>query len=605
MAKVVLDLDVPHLGHPFEYSIPQALRDQVAVGSHVEVRFSGRKVKGFVLGVRDRSESGRKLAPILRILGPFPLLREGLITTAEYLARRYATSVGRILSFAVPARRASEEKRVVAAADVADAGTQPAAKDHLPETPRRFVSSVFPGQMLSALSLAVAQQRAMGRGVLVVAPTAAEADRIYAYLQSGHPEWRLGIATTNSTPQRRYRVHLQAVAGLLDVVVGTRSVVWTPLESLGAIVIWDDGDDRLREQRAPRLDALDIAVARSHIESLDLLTVAYARSVKAQMLVRSGWAHDSSPPRDQNLSVIPKVRVFDWYSAQREGAPGSMRFPDAAYSLIREGLRQGPVLVQVAASGYLTPVTCPQCGEPTDQPTTCPHPEHARAQEHGARVRVGSDKIQEELQRAFGNTRVIVSSSTAGIVQTVGAEAQIVVSTAGAEPLASNGYSAVLITEAEGLAYLDELWAPMEAARRWFNALALCAPGAPAMLIGTFEETTLRAVVMWKPELLASAVLAERQELGFPPARWVVVVGGDGDAIGQALDAVRAIGAGSIFDQGTPIRTLAEVPSLVVSSDASHVLTLMDALHQVQVKRSTKRLSLLEIEVNPARIALG
>lgn len=608
IALVVLDLEVPHLGHPFEYSIPDSLRAQVAIGTHAEVRFAGRKVKGWVIGVQGHSESGKKLAPILRVLGPFPLLSEPLIRSAEYLARRYATSLGRILSFVVPPRRASEEKRVLGAAHEADGDTsaKETATEQLQQAPRprRLVSSLYPGQMLSSLLLAVSEQRSQGRGVLVVAPTAAEADQMFAYIQAKQPDWRAGIATTSSTPQRRYRVYLQAVAGELDVVVGTRSVVWTPLANLGAIIVWDDGDDRLKEQRAPRLDALDVAVARSHIEAVDLLTVAYARSLKSQMLVHSAWAQDSSPPREGNLALIPKVRAFDWYSAQREGPQGSMRFPDSAYSLIREGLRRGPVLVQVAASGYLTPISCPECGLPTDQVTNCPHPEHARAREFGARVRVGSDKIQEQLQKAFGNTSVVVSSSTSGIIRAVGQEPQIVVATSGAEPIPSTGYAAVLITEAEGLAYLDELWAPMEATRRWFNALALSMPGAPAMLIGTFPETMLRAVVMWKPQELATAILAEREELGFPPARWVAVASGDAEATDQALVAVRAIGAGTVLDPDTPIRILAESPSLVVSTVARHVLPLMDTLREVQVQRSARRQSLLEIQANPARIAL-
>ncbi|MDK7160510.1 primosomal protein N, partial [Pauljensenia sp. UMB3104] len=83
--------------------------------------------------------------------------------------------------------------------------------------------------------------------------------------------------------------------GRLPIVVGTRSAVWVPCAKLSLIVICDDGDDRLRERRFPRCDVLDVAVQRCAVEGAGLLVASFARSVKAQALIRSGWAVSLDP----------------------------------------------------------------------------------------------------------------------------------------------------------------------------------------------------------------------------------------------------------------------------------------------------------------------
>ncbi len=594
VALVSVDLDVPHLDHPFEYEIPAALLDQVGVGSLVEVRFAGRKRRGWVLGIVSESSSGKKLAPLLRCVAPVPLVSEGLLESANYLARRYAANLPQILAFTVPARRASEEAKAGKNYNQV-AGVRQTPTDEAPATPvRRAVDTLYPGQFPTAIVKAVEMQTRHSCGTVVVSPTSSQVDEIIQALKRSNPELRIGNASATRSPAARYRVHLQAIGGQLDVVVGTRSAVWTPLKDLGGIVIWDDGDDRLREQRAPRFDALDVAVARSHVEQIDLLSIGYARSVKSQALLESGWATDNSPMRRDNLRLIPQLRVFDAFEMEREGITGRSRIPDAAYKLIREGVAKGPVLVQVAAAGYRTLLPCPDCGaQPGGKVDGCGHPSHDAEQ----RMRIGSDRIREELQRAFPEVPVIASSSTAGLIRSIGDEPQIVVATTSAEPLVPGGYKAAVITETESIAYLDEIWAPLEAARRWFNALALCAPGAPAILIGSLDETLEQALVQWRPSSLAARELEERRELGFPPTRWVVSVSGDGAAIEQVVASVisETVILG-IYDSDE------ESKSVVISVPPSHVFPLMDRLREIQIGRSRAKESLLVIESNPLRL---
>lgn len=612
IALVSVDLDVPHLDHPFEYLIPEEL--EVHVGSRVAVNFAGRRHYGWVTGIQKNSASGRKLQEIKRVVGPYPLVTEGVIRTAQYLSARYATNLKQILAFAIPTRRASVEKEFEANPSPDERiGTD--SKATKTSQPLRAVSTVYPGQMLTSIENAVGTGEEHGIAIVVV-PTSLSARRVKKHLQLVLPNLRIALADTEQSDAERYRVHLRALTGCVDVVVGTRSVVWTPIVGCGSIIIWDDGDDRLKERRSPRLDALDIAVARSHVEHVNLLCASYARSVKAQMLVSSGWAQDTSPSRTSALTLIPRTRVFDWADAEKEGVSGYSRLPDGAYRVIREGLEnRRPVLVQVAAAGQITELECPVCHLSREaEAGECPHPSH----DWGRKLRIGSDRIRDELERAFPNVPVLVSSSTAGIRDRVEATPAIVVATTSSEPLAPDGYGAVVISEAESVAYTDSLDAQLEAERRWMGALALARPGAPAMIVGTIPEVLEQAVVRWQSEVLAQQELETRAELGFPPTRWLVSISARQDAIKETSAAIRQTAA-EVQDEiverpYAPIAIVSVSPpyidndgsqlqTLITSCEPRFTNTLMTTLRQVQVQRSKNGQSLLVIEVNPQQIS--
>ena len=516
VAQVIVDIDAPHLDEPYDYAVPTEFRDTVRVGSQVQVRFGRRRVSGYVVGLSASSSFSGKLAPILRVVTPLPVLSKPLLETINYLSLRYCATRSQLLSFVVPTRRARVEKSfedAIATARSAREGIfqEPATALLPPSQVERKVITALPGDRQKMLTNLVSEIAALGATALVLAPTAASSQQICGELEQS-PGLRVGHIDAEQSADRRYRVYLQALLGRFDVLVGSRSAVWTPLPNLHTIVIWDDGDDRYREQRAPRLDALDVAVARSHVEHVALVCLSYARSIKAQALVETGWASEVVPPGDLVRSTVPRVAMFDGFSAEREGATGFTRLPDAAYRMIRKGLAEGPVLVSVPAAGSVT-------------------------ETESGYFRVGSDRVRDELERAFPGVQVVVSSSTGGVVRSLEDSQGIVVSTPGVEPRTSEGYSSIVITGASGVAYRDSLDGSLDALRRWMEAAALAAPKAPLLLVGEVPMPLLDSLVYWRPQILAHDEWMRRQELGFPPARWTVAIEGNTFAVEAELAA--------------------------------------------------------------------
>ncbi|MGO3796921.1 MAG: primosomal protein N', partial [Pauljensenia sp.] len=371
VARVLVDVDLPQLDRPLDYSVPEGLSADAQPGRLVRVRLAGRKTNGWIVS-RDRvAPGGRTLQPLLSVVSDVQVVTPTVLSLARSLADRNVSTASQVLSLAVPARHAATERAVLAEPDpealpveTPDPATWTdhpggaALLGHLSrgESPRA-VWTALPTTRDAQLVALVRAVRASGRAVLVIAPTNAQVDDLRSILAADLGTEQVVSVSAEDTPAQRYRVHLEGLLGRVHVVVGTRSAVWCPVRDLSLLVVWDDGDDRLVEQRAPHLGALDVAVARAHLEGAGLVAGAFSRSTKAQALVQAHWAASLLPERGALRASTPRVWVPDDFDREREGAASAAHLPPSAQRLVRRQLAAGPVLVQVPLSGYV-PVVC-------------------------------------------------------------------------------------------------------------------------------------------------------------------------------------------------------------------------------------------------------
>jgi primosomal protein N' (replication factor Y) len=150
----------------------------------------------------------------------------------------------------------------------------------------------------------------------------------------------------------------------------------------------------------------------------------------------------------------------------------------------------------------------------------------------------GVRRTAEEIGRAFPGVAVHTSGS-GEVLRSVGREPALVIATPGAEPVADGGYTAVLLLDAWASLDLPVHDAPLEALRRWTAAAALAREGRAVVLCGVPDGVALPAVealVRWDPAWLAERELADRRELGLPPAARVAQLTGTRRALEEALE---------------------------------------------------------------------
>ncbi|WP_420038424.1 hypothetical protein [Leucobacter komagatae] len=602
VAEVLLDSALPQLDHLFDYAVPEELAGELRVGQRVRVPFRNqqRKAFGYVIGFAEASSFGGELSPIADIVSPVPQLAPEIWQLARAVADRAGGSAGDILRLAIPGRQVRVEKQHLAsagaepgeaaaaaeaaetaeaaataetaeAAATAEAGAQTTAP-HLPEadaqaiavqltsgerlaftathSPERLPTGEWVGGWAARLAHLALAVHAAGRSVIVVSPDYRDQDQLQSALAAfgAHDVVRVDARQSNG---ERYASFLRALDRKPRIILGNRSAVYAPAHELGAILMWDDGDPVLAEPLAPYVHARDAALVRAEQSGAGLFFAAHARSAEIERLALIGYVKDQeNPPR--------RTRVFH---ADASVAPDAFagRVPDFAARTIREGLRTGPVLVQVATPGYAPVSVCGDCGD-LARCTACGGPigfrvagraacrwcgVHAggwactgcggnRLAERG----MGSARTVEQFEKQFRGFRVLLSDGDHPR-ERVDARPALVVATRGAEPIAAGGYRAVILLDAERLLGLEHLRAGEDCLRWWENAAALAAPDGMC-LMASGGGPVVQAFVTGRIDEWLHSELRDRQALRYPPAVRVASVTGGPAEVDRALAALRA-----------------------------------------------------------------
>ena len=109
VARVAVDVSLPHLDRPFDYLVPERLDADAVPGCRVRVRFAGRLTGGYLLGRAQESEHQGRLAFLERVVSPEPVLTAEVAELARAVADRYGGTLADVLRLAIPPRHARAE----------------------------------------------------------------------------------------------------------------------------------------------------------------------------------------------------------------------------------------------------------------------------------------------------------------------------------------------------------------------------------------------------------------------------------------------------------------------------------------------------------------
>jgi primosomal protein N' (replication factor Y) len=621
VARVAVDTGLAHLDRTFDYAVPESMAEGAQAGCRVRVRFAGRLVDGIVLERADSSEH-LKLAELGTLVSPEPVLAPEVAVLARSVADRSAGTLYDVLRLALPPRHA----RVEAEPAVPAADSPPAPE---PGTWSRYASGASflsaltagrsPRAVWSALpgptwpdevATAVRATVAGGRGAVVVVPDARDLARVSAAL-GDLPHAAL---SADLGPAERYRRWLKVRRGEVRVAVGTRATAFAPVRDLGLVVLWDDGDDLHAEPRSPYVHVRDVLVLRAHLARTAMLLGGHARTAEAQLLVDSGWARSLEAPRAEVRRTAPRVEGVSDDDLARDPLARAARLPAAAFDAARQALAQGtPVLVQVPRRGYAPSLACARDRTPA-RCTACHGPlagtEHATACRWCGRIAgdwrcpvcegralratvVGARRTAEELGRAFPGTAVRTSGRDE-VLPIVPESPALVIATPGAEPVATGGYGAVLLLDAWALLTRADLRAGEEALRRWFAAAALARPQARVLLVADRGLAAVQALTRWDPAGAAARELADRTEVGFPPATRMASVEGSPQAVQEFVKDLH-----SEADLLGPVPAKEGGERLLLRVPRAQGLELAAALKAAQAVRSAKKGEPVRVELDP------
>lgn len=520
--------DVSGIDREFDYVVPERWRDEVAVGTLVRIDLHNRRVPGWVTALDVEPGSKHRLRPIMKVSSVGPSAE--IVDLARWAARRWCGPVRAVLKSASPPRMVR---------------SLPTARSHSPSAGSSEDEATGPygrlvADALDAGGTTVIQVAPIDDGAALVGLAAARGNVLVVMPGVGAARRLAG-----RVGRLGHRVHLQpsgwATGASGGVVVGTRSAVWAPTGPIDVVVVLDEHDESLQEERVPTWHGRDVAVERARRAGAPCLLVSPAPSLRAlavaDRVVRV--------PRSAERAGWPPVEVVD----RRDEEPGLGLFSARAAAVFRDADRPVAILNR---KGRARMLVCGSCGEVVMSEDG----EHLMVEVEGGlvapatgerrplicavcagtglkRLRLGVTRAAEDLSRLVGR-EVIEWTAEADRRD---AERPV----RGRTPIVLGTEAALhAVSEADAVVFLDfdqEMLAPRyRAAEQAMGLLVRAARlaggrrGGGRILVQTRspEHRVLRAAVAADPGRMVDEELTTRTPLGLPPVGALAELSGAG-----------------------------------------------------------------------------
>ncbi len=372
------NIAIPHTRlHELTYEFEPGLFPELAPGACVQVRLRGKKVKGLVLEVLARSPVAKTL-PIEKLVDS-RLVAEQLLHLLRWVGAYYFGRMGEVLGLALPRGICGYGLRRARPAPVVE--TRPTSF-----VPRPAVSDLRPSSRVFPSSFSVHVDTGSGEREDVVAGFVAERlEHGTVVVLMPEPEtgiWagalrsRFGIEPTlyhgDQKVSERKRVWRDLRSAERRLILGVRSAVFAPVPDLAGMVVLGEHDKVFKEERHPRFNARDVAIARARLADCPVLLCDPTPSAETWLNLHSGQyqAVPSTPVATRSSSAVssglPDTVVVDMRKHRDEVlAPvlvnelkeASAVGESAVLHINRRGLSR-----YVACRDCGSPLACPDCG---------------------------------------------------------------------------------------------------------------------------------------------------------------------------------------------------------------------------------------------------
>ncbi len=245
---------------------------------------------------------------------------------------------------------------------------------------------------------------------------------------------QVAVVHSGLSTGERFDTYRRIKAGEADLVIGTRSAVFSPLPNLGMIILDEEQEHTYKSDNDPKYHARDIARYRADAHNALLLLASATPSLESYRKAKLGKYTLIPLTERYGAAVLPAVTVTDMREEVRAGNTGPIGV--ALDEALRQTLAAGEqAILFLNRRGYHTSlscrscgsaITCPNCsvsmtyhrhahhpkggylvchwcGTRMDVPETCPSCGSAHLHFMG----YGTQQLEEELARRFSGARIL------------------------------------------------------------------------------------------------------------------------------------------------------------------------------------------------------
>ena len=272
-----------------------------------------------------------------------------------------------------------------------------------------------------------------GKGVIVLLPEIALTPQTLSIFRSRYGS-RVAVVHSGLGVSQRYEAYCKIKEGRADVVVGTRSAVFSPVHDLGAIIIDEEQEHTYKSDMSPKYHARDIARYRCHSNGALMLLASATPSLESYKKAVDGKYTLLKLTKRYGGATLPQTTIVDMRNDAADGNTSVLG--NLLCKRLVEVISKGEqAILFLNRRGYNNFLSCRDCGESVKcprcsvsmtyhtfgdsysngelrchwcgaripQPSTCP----SCKGEHLARIGYGTQRVEEELKSLLPKAKIL------------------------------------------------------------------------------------------------------------------------------------------------------------------------------------------------------
>lgn len=239
---------------------------------------------------------------------------------------------------------------------------------------------------------------------------------------------RISIMNSRMSNGERYDQMMRAKEGLIDVMIGPRSALFTPFPNLGLIVIDEEHESTYKSEQTPRYHARETAVMRAKIEDASVVLGSATPSLESFYRAKRGEYELFTLQNRVRQKQLASVHTVDMREELKSGNRSIISRKLRELLTDRLAKKQQTILF-INRRGYAGFIACRNCG----YVVKCPHCDVSLSSHRGGKLvchycgyqkpditvcpecgskhvggfRAGTQQIEELVKREFKEAKVL------------------------------------------------------------------------------------------------------------------------------------------------------------------------------------------------------
>ncbi|MEE9309829.1 MAG: primosomal protein N' [Cocleimonas sp.] len=197
-----------------------------------------------------------------------------------------------------------------------------------------------------------------GKQVLILVPEIGLTPQLLYRFKEHFPQHSVATLHSGLADGERLRVWLGAKSGAINIIIGTRSAIFTPMKNLGAILIDEEHDASLKQQEGFLYQGRDMAIKRAHDLNIPVLLGSATPSLESLHNVNQKRYHYLRLGSRPGTSKRPEMVVQDIKSLPLEAGISSLLMSEIRIHL----QNNNQVMIFLNRRGFAPVLMCPSCG---------------------------------------------------------------------------------------------------------------------------------------------------------------------------------------------------------------------------------------------------